>query len=76
MDDDKSRIEGRTRMHVKASQVMRRCVEVGTAYGINCAFKHTDAPAREHLEDQVVEAVLNEIHEWFDFDSDQTSEKK
>ena len=49
-------------------EVLLRAVEEGYRYGWHRAHKHSDNPAAEYLEDQVVLGILNEIWEVFDFD--------
>lgn len=55
-------------MLVRAYEVLRRAVEEGVAYGWRRAHKHTDAPGEDAIVDQVVQGVLNEVCEYFDFD--------
>jgi hypothetical protein len=55
-------------MRVRAYEVLRRAVEEGVAYGWRRAHKHTDAPGEDAIVDQVVQGVLNEVCEYFDFD--------
>lgn len=57
-------------MQVKEYQVLLDCVERGVACGMNRAHKHTETPSSEHVRSQVIDAVLFEICEYFDFDSE------
>ena len=57
-------------MTVKAYVVLERAVEDGFQYGWNRAHKHMDNPDREHIESEVVRAVLNSICDVFDFDDE------
>ena len=36
--------------------------------GWNRAHKNSDEPEPQHIRDQIEQAVLNEICEWFDFE--------
>ena len=55
-------------LKVRAYPVLRRAVEEGVAYGWRRAHKHTDTPDPKAIEEQIVDAVLGEICEYFDFD--------
>lgn len=55
-------------MRVRAYEVLHRAIEEGTNYGWRRAHKHTDAPGEDAIKDQIVNAVLSEIGEYFDFD--------
>jgi hypothetical protein len=57
-------------MRVRAYEVLRRAVEEGVAYGWRRAHKHTDAPGEDAIVDHVVQGVLNEVCEYFDFDDE------
>ena len=39
----------------------------GIQLGHNRAYKHTDSPKRHVINEAIFNAVLAEIHEWFDF---------
>ena len=49
-------------------KLIQHCVESGVAYGLTRAYKHTDAPTAEQIEDKVVQAIMSEICEWFEFE--------
>jgi hypothetical protein len=55
-------------MKVRAYPVLCQAVEKGVAYGWRRAHKHNDAPDPETIEEQIVEAVLSEVCDYFDFD--------
>jgi predicted Zn-dependent protease with MMP-like domain len=57
-------------MKLRAYDVLRRAVEEGAAYGWRRAHKHTDTPGEDAIVDQIVQGVLNEICEYFDFDDE------
>ena len=44
------------------------CIENGASYGVMRAFKHTETPDIDTIVEQVEQAVMNEICEWFDFE--------
>ncbi len=54
-------------MNVRAYPVLHRAVEEGVAYGYRRAHKHTDTPDVRVIQEQIVNAVMNEICEYFDF---------
>ena len=54
-------------MQVKEYTVLTDCVERGVAYGMARAYKHSDTPAPEYINGQIVDAVLVEISEYFNF---------
>jgi hypothetical protein len=49
-------------------KLLERCVEDGTHTGVHRSFKYADQPSREEIIKQVVHNVMNELHEWFEFD--------
>ncbi len=54
-------------MRVKEYPVLVDCVERGVAHGINRAYKHTDNPSHEFIKQQIADAVMSEICEYFNF---------
>jgi hypothetical protein len=54
-------------MQVKEYTVLVDCVERGVVMGMTRAYKHSDSPAPEHINGQIVDAVLLEICEYFNF---------
>jgi hypothetical protein len=54
-------------MQVKEYTVLTDCVERGVAFGMSRAYKHTDTPTPEYINSQIVDAVLVEISEYFNF---------
>lgn len=46
-------------------------VETGVTRGVNRAYKHTDAPSREAIIDEVETEVMNEISEYFVFETEE-----
>ncbi|WP_437938952.1 hypothetical protein [Sorangium sp. So ce341] len=55
-------------MKVRAYDVLRRAVGEGATYGWRRAHKHTDTPEENAIVDQIIQGVLNEVCEYFDFD--------
>ena len=52
----------------KTYPILVEAVENGVKYGYHRAHKHNDNPDRDQVTDAVINAVLNEIFEWFDID--------
>lgn len=50
-------------------KIIEEAVEVGVRRGINRSYKYCDNPTELQLENQIVECVIQEIHEWFEFDN-------
>lgn len=48
-------------------KVLSRAVEEGVGYGVKRAYKHTDHPSQEAIENAVYNAVLGEIGDVFEF---------
>ncbi|WP_437605151.1 hypothetical protein WMF20_28720 [Sorangium sp. So ce834] len=57
-------------MKVRAYDVLRREAEEGATYGWRRAHKHTDTPEENAIVDQIIQGVLNEVCEYFDFDDE------
>ena len=58
-------------MQVRTYDVLHRAVEEGFRRGWNRAHKHTDSPAHEQVEDEVISAIMGDICEVFKFDGDE-----
>ena len=54
-------------MQVKEYTVLVDCVERGVAFGMARAYKHTDTPTPDSIKQQIADAVLVEISEYFNF---------
>lgn len=52
---------------VKLWPIISRAVEEGAAYGVQRAFKHTEHPSLDHIQEQVEMAVMNELAEVLEF---------
>lgn len=57
-------------MKPKTYQVLVLAVEDGVAYGVNRAFKHSDNPTQNQINQCVADAVMNSICEWFDLEDE------
>ena len=55
-------------MKVKSYPVLVRAIEDGYKIGWNRAHKHVENPSKDMIEDAVIQAILSEICDWFDFD--------
>jgi len=55
-------------MTPKFIRLLEECITDGVVLGHTRAYKHNDAPSRADINESIVREVLNEIHEWFDFD--------
>jgi len=55
-------------MRVRAYEVLRRAIEEGLEYGWRRAHKHTDTPDESAIKEEVLQGILNEVCEVFDFD--------
>ena len=55
-------------MKPKILPVLEMCIENGLSYGYRRAFKHNDDPTEDQITQAIKDAVMHEIHEWFDFD--------
>jgi hypothetical protein len=60
-------------MRARSYAVLARAVEEGAAHGVRRFYTHRDdAPdeaTRNALADEVADAVVNEVGEWFDFEA-------
>jgi hypothetical protein len=61
-------------MTPKFIQLLEQCITDGVILGHTRAYKHNDAPSKSDINEAIVREVLNELHEWFDFD--ETKEKQ
>ena len=46
------------------------CIENGVTIGYRRAFKHTDNPTEEQIFGNIREAIVNELYEWFIFETE------
>jgi hypothetical protein len=50
-------------------KIIQEAVENGVALGYNRAYKHSETPSEGFIKQQIYDAVMSEICEWFMFDS-------
>ncbi len=55
-------------MTPKFMQLLETCIMDGVVWGHTRAYKHNDQPSKAEINEAIVNAVILEIHEWFDFD--------
>jgi hypothetical protein len=55
-------------MKPKVRVLLEQCIENGIKRGYYRAHKHTINPSEEVICASIEDAVMGEIHEWFDFD--------
>ena len=55
-------------MKPKEYNVLQQAVETGVLRGWNRAHKHVDTPSPESVREEIEQAVMAEICEWFDFE--------
>jgi hypothetical protein len=60
--------DGETSMTPKFIQLLEQCITDGVILGHTRAYKHNDAPSKADINEAIVREVLNELHEWFDFE--------
>ena len=58
-------------MKVKDYTVLMDCVERGITMGISRSHKYSDNPSDDEIKRALIDAVLLEICEYFDFDKDE-----
>lgn len=52
-------------------RIVTECVEVGARRGVNRAFKYTDSPDMETIINNVDQAIMGELCEWFNFEENE-----
>jgi hypothetical protein len=63
-------------MTPKFMRLLEECITNGVVLGHTRVYKHNDAPSKADINESIVREVLNEIHEWFDFDELNQGETK
>ena len=53
-------------MKPKFNKVLEQCIETGLNLGYSRAFKHSDTPDETAIKSKQLDAILEEIYEWFD----------
>lgn len=56
-------------MKPKFDAILDMCIDNGLRRGYNRAFKHNDNPSEETIIENQRNAIMDEIHEWFDIES-------
>lgn len=56
-------------MKPKFEAVLDMCIDNGLRRGYNRTFKHNDNPTEETIIENQRNAIMDEIHEWFDIES-------
>ena len=54
-------------MKPKHHAILSDCIEEGCRYGVMRAHKHTENPSHEVIEDAVHSAIMERIHQYYDF---------
>ena len=62
-------------MTPKFTQLLEKCILDGVVLGHKRAYKHNDSPSESDINQSIVNEVLTEIYEWFDFDEAKLKEK-
>ena len=57
-------------MKPKFYPILTDCIERGIQFGLNRSFKHDDKPTQEAIAQNVEREILNQLHEYFVFDSE------
>jgi hypothetical protein len=56
-------------MKPKTYNLLEQCVQNGATRGYQRSFKHIDNPSEESICDNIVDAIMLELSEWFDFEA-------
>jgi len=62
-------------MKVNEYNVLERCVSEGVELGLMRAYKHVDNPDKWVIQNHVYQAVLHEILEYFNLESNDDNEQ-
>jgi hypothetical protein len=54
-------------MKPKHYAILSECIEAGCRYGVSRAHKHTEDPSYEEIEEAVYSAIMEKIHQYYDF---------
>lgn len=55
-------------MKPKIKELIEQCVENGSRRGYFAAHKYDESPADEAIIQRIVDCVMGEFYEWFDFE--------
>lgn len=61
-------VKVQAQVRLKAYPTIEGAVESGVIYGWNRAHKHTDVPDPDYAKEQIVQSIMNELSEIFDFE--------
>lgn len=56
-------------MKPKEYKILELAIEEGVNYGYNRAYKYNDNPLEFEIKNEIHDAVLTSICEWFDFEN-------
>ena len=56
----------------KTYRLLEMAVEDGVDYGYGRAFKYTSKPSDVAIKDEIFQAVMTHICEWFDFEENKS----
>ena len=65
-----------TKLKLKTYSIIEEAVERGISYGLVRAHKHTDNPSEEMLMQEIERAVMHELSEVINFDTDEVIEEE
>jgi hypothetical protein len=51
-------------------KILETCIEEGLSRGFDRAYKHEENPNKNTVLDKQIQAVMEEIFLWFEFDTD------
>jgi hypothetical protein len=57
-------------MKPKFYPILTDCIERGIQFGLSRSYKHDDNPSQEAIAQNVEREILNQLHEYFVFDSE------
>jgi len=55
-------------MTPKFTLLLEKCVLDGVILGHKRAYKHNTIPSESDINESIFNEVINELHEWFDFE--------
>ena len=55
-------------------KILNRCVEEGVNCGWHFAHKYDDHPKPDYIRDKIMESVMTEICEYFDFNQENNND--
>jgi len=61
-------------MTPKFTQLLEKCILDGVILGHKRAYKHNTTPSESDINESIFNEVLNELHEWFDFEAKSNKE--